>query len=241
MIHDPPLNLPFDEVLTTTRAVRKRLDFDRPVPRSVLLECLNLAVQAPTGCNQQEWQWVFVTDPQVRGELGRWYQRGSDAPGPLPVFPPGDEREAHYEPVMSSAGFLRDRIADVPVLVIPCHAGRVDGAPSDVQAGFWGSIIPAMWSFQLALRSRGLGSSWTTVHLRFEREVADLLGIPFDQYTQCGLFPVGYSVGTVFHPAPRIGAESISHWDSWKGAEPAVEWKIAPGPAVALDTAATEP
>lgn len=230
------LGLPFDEVLTTTRAVRKRLDFERPVPRSVLLECLDLAVQAPTGCNQQEWQWVFVTDPEVRREVGRWYQQGSDEPGPLPIFPAGDEREAHYGPVMSSASYLRDKIADVPVLVIPCHAGRVDSAPSDVQAGFWGSIIPAMWSFQLALRSRGLGSSWTTVHLRFEREVADLLGIPFEQYTQCGLFPVGYSVGTVFRPAPRIGAEHISHWDGWKGAAPAVEWKVAPGPAVALDT-----
>jgi nitroreductase len=222
-----------DKVLTTTRAVRKRLDLDRPVPREVLMECLDLAVQAPTGCNQQEWQWMFVTDPEQRRLVGDWYERGSDAPGPLPVFPTGDERESHHGRVMDSSAYLRDHIAEVPVLVIPCHAGRPEGAPVDVQAAFWGSVIPAMWSFQLALRSRGLGSSWTTVHLRFEREVAEVLGIPYDQFTQCGLFPVGYTIGTEFRRAPRRGGDEIVHWNSWQGGAPTVEWRVGAGPAVA--------
>ncbi len=102
--------------------------------------------------------------------------------------------------------------------MIPCiqGAGRLDsGTPTFGQASAWGSLLPAVWSFMLALRERGLGSAWTTLHLPNEREVADLLGIPFDTVTQGGLFPIAYTMGTDFKLAKRLPGSSLSHWDQW--------------------------
>jgi nitroreductase len=100
------------------------------------------------------------------------------------------------------------------VHVIPCLLGPIDETNRLVAASAWASIIPAGWSFLLALRSRGLGSVWTTMHLAKEREVAELLGIP-DTATQAALFPVAYTIGTDFRPAARPPAETITFWDSW--------------------------
>ena len=214
---DNSLSLTPEELLTTTRVVRKRLDLRRPVEREVLEECLAVAVQAPTASNRQEWHWVFVTEAGTKQALADLYRR--DDPDyrrlPTPEFGPDDARASRAAAVQSSAAFLREHLHEAPVLLVPCHLGRVDDAPIATQAALWGSLLPAVWSFLLALRSRGLGAAWTTLHLRFEREAADLLGIPYETHTQGGLFPIAYTKGTAFRPAPRRPLSEIIHWERW--------------------------
>ena len=211
------LNLSGDELLTTTRSVRKRLDFERPVPREVLMECLELALQAPTGSNAQGWQFVFVEDPAKKKAIADVYRANATPYLDQPKPERGDIRDQQIGAVMNSAKYLNEHFEEAPVLMIPCLEGRPDGTPAGVSAGFWGSLLPAVWSFMLALRSRGLGSAWTTLHLvgDGERQVAEILGIPFERYSQGGLFPIAYTKGTDFKPAKRLPAEQLTHWDSW--------------------------
>ncbi|MCW2521924.1 MAG: nitroreductase [Frankiales bacterium] len=206
-----------DELLSTTRVVRKRLDFSRPVERDVLEECLELAVQAPTASNRQEWHWIFVTDPVKKRQLGEIYasDEGEYVGLPWPELAPEDTRAARSEAVQDSAAFLRQHMGEAPVLLVPCHLGRVDNAPIATQAALWGSMLPAVWSFFLALRTRGLGSAWTSVHLRNERRAAEVLGLDYERYTQGGLFPIAYTVGTSFKPAARRPLAEITHWNGW--------------------------
>lgn len=211
------LDLTVDELLTTTRSVRKRLDFDRPVPREVLMECLDLALQAPTGSNAQGWQWVFVEDSAKRKALAEIYRTTATPYLGMPKPQRGDIRDQQIDAVLNSAMYLNENLEKAPVFLIPCLEGRPERMDAGTQASFWGSLLPAVWSFMLALRSRGLGSAWTTLHLigDGEKQAAELLGIPYEQYTQGGLFPVAYTKGTSFKPANRLPAEQLTHWDSW--------------------------
>ena len=214
------LDLTVDEVLSTTRAVRKRIDLERPVDMAVVEECLELALQAPTGSNAQGWQFVVVTDPQKRAALGALYARAFERYRTQPNVATNlhlDDPVLHpvQERVMSSAEYLAEHMAEMPVMVLPCIKGRLEGLPVVRQAAIWGSILPAAWSFMLAARSRGLGTSWTTMHLNFEEEAAAVLGIPFDEYTQAALIPLGWTKGTDFKPGARIPLESVLHVDTW--------------------------
>lgn len=201
-----------DHLLSTTRAVRKRLDLDRPVGDDVLLECLQLAVQAPTGSNTQGWRWLIVRDQAKKTALAELYR---DAGGEyLASAAARAEAGSQTGRVLDSANYLAQHMERVPVLVIPLIVGRLPDASARAAAGLMGSIIPAMWSFQLALRSRGLGSCLTTLHLGHEREAADLLGIP-DDVTQAGLLPVAYTTGTDFKPAARPPVEDITYLDTY--------------------------
>jgi nitroreductase len=207
-----------DKLLTTTRSVRKRLDLTRPVPAELIAECIDVAMQAPTGTNAQNWSFVVVTDPAKRAAIADLYRKagemmaGSGYPPPLPE---GDPREHVMPKVMESAMYLGTVLEQVPVFVIPCVQGRVENMPMVVaQASTYGSILPAAWSFMLAARARGLGTVWTTIHLFFEKDVAALLGIP-DDWTQVALFPVAYYTGDDFKPAHRLPAAQMTHWDSW--------------------------
>jgi nitroreductase len=200
-----------DELLSTTRAVRKRLDLDRPVPREVILECLRLAVQAPTGSNRQDWRFLVVTDPEVRAALAAIYNAA--ALPYLGVRPDGSVAGSPNR-VRRSSIHLSEILHRVPVHVIPCVMRRPDPADPAGTASIYGSIIPAAWSFMLALRSRGLGSVWTTLHLRDEAAAAELLGIP-DGVTQVALLPVAYTVGDDFQPARRPPVEGVTYWDHW--------------------------
>ena len=207
------LDLTPDEVLATTRSVRRRLDLTRPVEREVLEECLRLAQQAPTASYAQNWHFVVVTDPQRRAALGELWR---SVAGPYvrrrAAAAAADERIGRLS---DAVRYLADHLHEVPVHVIPCVEGRTDHAPVVAQASRWGSIIPAAWSFMLAARARGLGTVWTTFHLRHEREAAELLGIPFDEVMQAALIPVAYTVGTDFRPAARAPLETMVHWDRW--------------------------
>lgn len=214
------LDLSPDDLLSTTRAVRKRLDLEREVPLAVVRECLELAVQAPSGSNRQGWHWVVVTDPAKRAALGELYRRGFEAyqadPGYLGNKVSGDpEVDASRRRVASSAEYLAATMGRVPVLLVPCLSGRVDNAPSAASASYWGSLFPAVWNFCLAARSRGLGTTWTTLHLGYEREAAEILGIPYEKVSQGALLPVAYTKGTDFKPAARTDLDRIVHVDSW--------------------------
>lgn len=217
MTSSQPLNLTVDELLTTTRSVRKRLDFDKPVSREVVMECLDLALQAPTGSNAQGWQWVFVDDPEKKKAIADIYRVNATPYLDMEKPTYGDVRDERTPLVVDSAKFLNENLEKAPVLMIPCLEGRPDGAPAGMSASYWGSLLPAAWSFMLALRSRGLGSAWTTLHLLGdgEKQAADILGIPFDQYAQGGLWPIAYTKGTDFKKAKRLPAEQLTHWNSW--------------------------
>ncbi|MBW0012450.1 nitroreductase family protein [Mycobacterium sp.] len=212
------LNLSFDEVLTTTRSVRKRLDFDKPVPREVLMECLELALQAPTGSNSQGWQWVFVEDADKKKAIGEIYLANARGylSAPRPEYADGDTRGERMDRVKDSATYLAEHMHEAPVLLIPCIEGRDDRTPLG-GVSFWASLFPAVWSFCLALRSRGLGSCWTTLHLLRdgEKQAAEVLGIPYDRYSQGALLPIAYTKGTDFRQAKRLPAEQVTHWNAW--------------------------
>jgi len=210
------LDLSPDELLSTTRCVRKSLDLERPVEREVLEDCLRLAQQAPTAGYAEDWHFVVVTDPDKRAALaelwragGRRYLGSDDPAALLAAVPP--ERKRLVESVLH----LYDHLHEVPVHVIPCIEGRPDGKPLLGQAGRWTTIAPAAWSFMLAARSRGLGSCMTSFHLFHEREAAELLGLPYDEIAQIALLPVAYSIGTDFKPARRKPLETMVHWDGW--------------------------
>jgi nitroreductase len=202
-----------DHLLTTTKQVRQRLDLTRPVPRELLLECIDIASHAPMGGNQERNRWLVVDDPELKVALAEPYQ----AVG-RPYLAAGASREvdARQQRVVDSATYLVDHIAEVPAMVIAIRLDRLPkDAPNADVAGYHGSVAPGVWSFQLAARARGLGSAWTTFHLVHEQQVAELLGIP-DTVTQIALLPVAYYTGDTFRPAPRRPAAEITYFNRWK-------------------------
>ena len=220
------LNLSVDEVLATTRAVRKRLDFDKPVEPEVIKECLEAALQSPTGSNSQSWQWLVVTDPDQRAALAKLYQQGwelyTQMEGNVQTAYKGEDEDriSQQSRVLDSATYLAQNFEKVPVMMIPILPGRFEGLPSMASAAMLGSILPGAWSFMLAARERGLGTAWTTIHLMFEEQAAEVLGIDYQSYTQCALITCGYSKGTNFKPAKRPPLETVLHWDRWEGEAP---------------------
>ncbi|MET0323874.1 MAG: nitroreductase family protein [Ilumatobacteraceae bacterium] len=215
------MNEPFDlaqtdKLLTTTRAVRRRLDLDRPVPRELVRECIEVATQAPAGGNVQRWRWLAVDDPDLKLGLAELYRR---------AYAPYIEQQRDaveqvgrggVAGIMASSDHLAKVLHDVPVLVVPCGLDRVPAdAPGGAAQGYYGSLLPAVWSFMLAARSRGLGTAWTTLHLGFEAEAAALLGIP-DTVTQLALVPVAYYTGDDFKAADRRPVDEIVYWNGWR-------------------------
>ncbi|CAB4859572.1 unannotated protein [freshwater metagenome] len=211
-----------DQLLSTTRAVRKRLDFSRAVPDDLIRECVGLAMQSPSGSNDMTMQFVVVRDEAKRKAIGDVYRQCYSIYQSMDGVYIGSidkgEQNAQAQQMRSagSADYLGEHMGDAPVLVLACTAGgRVDGAPAMMAASMLGNVLPATWSFMLAARARGLGTAWTTVHLMMEQAVADIVGIPFDQVQQACLTPLAFTVGTDFKPAARPAPDSIIHWDQW--------------------------
>lgn len=212
-----------DELLSTTRSVRRRLDFDRPLDLNLVCECLQLAIQAPSGGNGQNWHFVIVTDPYKKEKLADIYRKGWAIYLESSGFqlPPGDKprQEQSYEERMGASGeHLARNLHRAPVIVIPCISGRVERAewqPAFIQASHFGSILPAAWSFMLAARARGLGTCWTTLHLMHEEKAAAVLGIPYESVTQAAMIPVAHVLADVFQPAARKPLENVLHMNEW--------------------------
>jgi nitroreductase len=222
-----PYTLPLDpdQLLTTTRTVRRRLDFERPVPRELVEECLEIAVQAPTGSNARGWHFMLVGDPEKRKAIGDLYRQAFDQYRTMPFSAHALAENATREEtgtmnaVVSSAEALAENLHRAPWIAIACQNGRIPHVEGPMghlmQASVWGSVAPAFWSFMLAARARGIGTAWTTLHLTYEREIAELLGIPFDEVMQAALSPVAFTVGTDFKPARHRGLDNVLHVDSW--------------------------
>ena len=210
-----------DQLLSTTRAVRKRLDFSRPVPDDVIRACVALAMQSPSGSNMITMQFVVVRDEAKRKAIGDVYRQCWDLYVQSPMYAGAidkgsDEGNAQQQRVADSATYLGHHMGEAPALVLACTAsGRFDGQPAMMSASMGANVLPAMWSFMLAARARGLGTSWTTMHLMMEQAVADIVGIPFDQVQQVCLSPLAYTKGTDFKPAVRPEPDTIIHWDAW--------------------------
>ncbi|MGI9601996.1 MAG: nitroreductase family protein [Acidimicrobiales bacterium] len=222
-----------DELLRTTRSVRRRLDLERPVSDQTLLDCIDLAEQAPTGGNQGSRRWLVVRDPEKKAQLAELYR---EAGGRFMIDAAAQLAGSghHNEKTMASAAHLAENLDRVPAIVIPTIWGEHDGSG---RPGLFDSVVQAAWSFCLALRARGLGTAWTTVHLQRQDAVAELLGIP-DGVTQIVLFPVAYTVGTDFRPAPRRPADEITYFDhwGWVNASPADgAQSMASGPGVTVE------
>lgn len=195
-----------DLLLTTTKQVRKRLDLTRPVPRELLLECIDVASHAPMGGNQERNRWIIVDDPGLKAQIAPIYQ----SIGRTYLAARSEGAEGRQARVIESASFLVQHVADAPAWVL---------APAGVDnfelSSYYGSVAPGVWSFQLAARARGLGSAWTTFHLAHEEQVAEILGIP-PTVTQIALLPVAYYTGDKFTPAPRRPAAEITYLNRWK-------------------------
>ena len=213
----PTLPLTPDELLTTTRSVRKRLDLTRDVPIDLVRECLEVALQAPSGSNRQSWHWMVITDESSRRVIGNYYHQAvasylKSSGSAAALFADDQERNAVQRRVGDSVAYLGEHMGEVPVLVIPCV--RAPRLSAGSQAGLWGSLLPAAWSYMLAARARGLGTAWTTLHLRHETEISELLGIPTD-IRQGALIPTAYYTGDTFRPAPRQPLDDVLHINSW--------------------------
>jgi nitroreductase len=197
-----------DELLTQTRSVRRRLDFDRGVDLGLVRDCLRVALQAPNGGNAQRWRWLVVADSGLRASIAEWYRMSWDQY--VRVTPSATRRN------VDSAAYLARNLARVPVLVIPCLELATEDLPPGSQAGLWASVLPAAWSYMLAARARGLGTAWTTLHLRYEREVAGLLRLPA-HVRQAALIPTARFLGDSFQPGVRKPLEEVLHIDGWHG------------------------
>lgn len=217
-----------DHVLTTTRSVRRRLDFEREVPLDLVEEALEIALQAPTGANTQTWRFMVVTDSAKKTKIADYYRQAAGAyvEGRTALSKTGvtmmreyeadDLRQQQRAALMKSGGYLMQHMQRAPVMIIPCIEGRFEHEDVFTQASMWGSILPATWSLMLALRARRLASAWTTLHLQYEREISELLGIPPD-YTQAALLPVAWLAGGDLKPAARLPVKEVTFWDRWGG------------------------
>lgn len=213
----PTLPLSPDELLTTTRTVRKRLDIIRPVPLDLVRECLEVALQAPSGSNRQGWHWMVITDENARRVIGDYYRQSvesylNSSASAAALFADDPERSAVQRRVGDSVAYLSEHMGDVPVLLIPCI--RAPRLSAGSQASLWGSLLPAAWSYMLAARARGLGTAWTTLHLRYEKEISDRLGMPPD-IRHGALIPTAYYTGDTFKPASRQPLDDVLHVNGW--------------------------
>ncbi len=193
-----------DHVLTTTRSVRRRLDFDRPIEPEVIEACIGIAIQAaPGGGEARPWHFMVVTDEAKRDAIGGLYREG---------FYKFAGARRPMRPVIA---YLADNLHRCPVLIIPCIEGRAENDGQGAQASLYGQILPAAWSLQMALRTRGLGTAWTGIHLQYANEVAELLAIP-GNISQATLFPVAYFTGDDnFKRVERPPLSEVIHWDAW--------------------------
>lgn len=213
-----------EELLTTTRAVRKRLDLEKPVEIELVKRCIEIAQQAPTASNRQNWHFMVITDQFIKNSLSDLFRKGWQfyikSPTSVAKSASSDDdphKSKTQRKIYESAKYLVDNLNNVPIFVIPCIEGRTDGSniPVVAQSAIWGSIAPAVWSFMLAARLYGLGTTWTSFHLMFEKEAAELLNIPYEKVMQVALIPVAYYKGDSFKAAPRDSVEKIVHVNSW--------------------------
>ncbi len=206
--HESPIDLTsVDTVLATARSVRRKLDFERPVPRELLLECVDIATQAPTGLGGESWRFLVVMDGSKKQALAALYSQVLDE---LAVA-----RGVAIKPTQRA---LVDRLHEIPAMVFVCTTAEGPSEEIAGQVAYYGSVLPAAWSFMLALRARDLGATWTTLLSSRQAEVAAILDIP-DSVVTTVMLPVGFTKGARLKRAERLAAEHVTFWDSWGSVE----------------------
>ena len=205
-----------DHVLTTTRTVRKRLDLARPVDPRLIEEAIDIAIQAPTGSNTQDWHFLVVTDPATKAAIADLYRKSADEYRKLPrrEYPAADPRAQQRSRIAASGAYLYEHLHEVPAIVFAGIDGRVEKGPAVAQAAKYGSVLPAAWSLMLALRARGVGAAWTTLALVQEHELHEVLQVP-DTVTLAVMLPIAYYTGSDFRPAKRLPAAERTYWNVW--------------------------
>ena len=207
-MHTPLDQRSIDHALRTTRSVRRRIDFERPIEPEVIEECIDIAVQAPTGRDAEAWRFLVVTGAERKAEIAALYRRAFER------YAGASAKERGGDAPKPAVRALADRLHEMPALVIVCSEGAPLGPQAALQVAFYGSVLPAAWSFMVALRARGIGATWTSLHLLHEREAAAVLGIP-DGVTQTVMLPIGYMRDATLRPAARRGAREVTFWDRW--------------------------
>ena len=192
-----------DLVLGTTRSVRRNLDFEREIDPAVIMDCIDIATQAPTGIPGQNWRFVLVTDAQQKSRLAKLYE--------ATLYEFVKEREV---PLKDTQRALVARMHEMPLLICVCAMGQTPGSNPAEQVAFYGSILPAAWSLMLALRARGLGSTWTTLLSARQNEVREILQMPADSVLTV-MLPVAYMKGARLSKAERLPASQVSYWNRW--------------------------
>ena len=213
------LPLSIDELLTTTRSVRKRLDVDRPVDPALIRECLALAQQAPSASDSQPFHFVVMTDPDRRAAMAELIRKGIEIYATLPeslmqLHHDDPNREAARERIVASVGVLLPNLERIPVWVFPCIEGSLEGMPPVAISAIMGSVVPAAWSYMLAARSRGLGTCWMNLHQMVGPAGDELLGLPKGVIQLCGI-ATAHTIGTDFKPAYRRPLDEIIHHERW--------------------------
>ena len=203
------------EVLETTRSVRRRLDFDRPVDPRLIERCIDAAVQAPTGLDREAWRFLVLTEAEPKARVAELYREGmASLAERMRDRPPPEMAQAELPSERPTYVGLAENLHRMPALILVCSQGRAASEDTAMQVAFYGSVLPAAWSLMLALRASGLGTTWTTLLVSEERRVAESLGIPED-VTQTVLLPVAWTRGAVLRRAARKGADEVAYWNAW--------------------------
>lgn len=196
------------EALYTTRAMRRvRPD---PVPEEALASMLDSAIRAPSGGNAQNWRFLVVTDPNIRGRLGPLYRRAWETLQSTLYAGRREKAEASGDEatlrVLRSSQWLADNFEVVPAWLFAFSRNDPSGA----------SIYPAVWSAMLAARAHGIGTCMTTILGIFEQDATfELLGVPQDKGWQLNAsVSCGYPLGR-WGVAERAPVEAVSYWQRW--------------------------
>jgi nitroreductase len=184
--------------------VRRNLDFDRPLERSLLLECIDVATQAPTGIGGENWRFLIVQDAKPKAALAELY---SQILNNLAT-----ERDMDLKPTHKA---LMARLHEIPAMIFVLTDGPPPLDQVSTQVAYYGSILPAAWSLMLALRARRIGTTWTTLLSSRQEEVGEILGIPSD-ITQTVMMPAAHMKGARLKPAARLPADQVTYWNRWQ-------------------------
>ncbi len=198
-----------DWALSTTRSVRRRIDWERPIEPEVIEAAIDVATQAPTGVQAESWRFLVLTEPEPKQAVATLYRSAFDR-----YVSARTQAQAEVAAPRPAQAQLAERLAEMPALILVCAEGAPASDLTALQVGFYGSVLPAAWSLMVALRVRGIGSTWTSLHLLHADETARALGIP-DGVTQTVLLPCGYTKDATLRPANRKPATEVAYWNQW--------------------------
>jgi nitroreductase len=204
-----PFAMPLDEAMRTQRAIR-RLRPD-PVDDALVLKLIELALKAPTGSNQQNWEWIVVKDRAVKEKLGRLNMRAWGLYGGIGRWLYRDDEG--MQRIMKAVAWQANHFADIPVVVVACLRGFRPAWPPIATGSYYGSIYPSVQNLLLAARSAGLGAALITLPLWSTFLARRALGLP-RSVAPCAVVPLGWPIGK-YGPTTRRPVGEVVHVDRY--------------------------